>query len=82
MIENFSNENLKIMTRDKNKESVDEFVSNSLSEMRVDIDMDFCKRNDVKFLNHEIAAENIDLFNVEAMNSAYSLMKRVKSRHN
>lgn len=81
LMENFKGElnELKVMARDKNKETVDEFVANSMAEMRVDIDVEFCKRNNIKFSNHEIAAENIDLFNKDAINSAYSLMKKIKS---
>lgn len=56
------------------KESLAEFVKQSISECQFDVDVNFCIENNVKFDNHEVDSSTVDLFNREANIRAFDFI--------
>jgi hypothetical protein len=65
---------MNIISAMKTKETIEEFTARVLSEVKVDVDINYCIKHGVKFKNHEIDANGIELFNSKANKAAFDLV--------
>lgn len=56
------------------KETIDEFVFKVLTESKVDIDIEYCKKYGIKYTNHEEDASKKDLFDSKCNKAAFDLI--------
>ena len=60
----------------KIKDSVIEKVNKELSRVRVDVDIEFCKQNNIKYDNDEVNASTVDLFNKKSNKAAFDFLTK------
>ncbi|MEK6829039.1 MAG: hypothetical protein AABY15_02850 [Nanoarchaeota archaeon] len=63
------------------KETIEEYVARLMSEMRFDVDVEFCKKHDITFSPNsgdmtEEEFEKIDLFNSKANKEAFDFVSK------
>ena len=64
------------MTREK--ELIQEFVAQAMCDIQLDIDVDYCKKHNIKFDNHEIDVDSIVLFDSKSNKTAYDLVSKLR----
>lgn len=60
------------------KDSVKKFAETSMSEAKVDIDVEYCKTHGIKYQNHEVDASKVDLFNSKSNKAAFDFVMKLK----
>jgi len=66
----------------RDEETVEESTRRVLAEARVDIDVEYCKKHNIKFKshgnkdNHEIDFACVDLFNAKSVEAAFEFLTR------
>ncbi|MCW3084489.1 MAG: hypothetical protein JWP12_1855 [Bacteroidetes bacterium] len=60
----------------KVKDSVKQLTKNAMAEVRVDIDIEYCKKYGIKYNNHEIDAATVDLFNTKSNKAAFDFLTK------
>lgn len=60
------------------KESVKQFAKKAMAEAKVDIDIEFCKRNKIKYSDNENDASKVDLFNTKSNKDAFDFIVKLK----
>ncbi len=60
----------------KIKNSVIEKVNRELSRVRIDVDIELCKQNNIKYDNDEVDASNVDLFNRKSNKAAFDFLTK------
>lgn len=58
------------------KNSVKEFAKKAMAEVKIDIDIKYCKEKGIKYNNHEIDASRVDLFDTESTKSAFNFITK------
>jgi hypothetical protein len=62
----------------KVKDSIKQFAQRVVDESIVDIDINFCKENGIKYKNHEKDASKVELFTSESNLAAYKAVFKKK----
>lgn len=60
------------------KESIKQFVKKAMAESKVDIDVEYCKRNNIKYPDNETDVSKVDLFNTKSNNDAFDFVMKLK----
>ncbi len=54
--------------------SVKDFVLKAMEEINSDLDLTFCRENKVQFDNHEVNANDVELFTTESLDMAQRIL--------
>jgi hypothetical protein len=60
----------------KVKDSVKQRTIEAMAEIRVDIDIEYCKKHGIKYDNDEVASSTVDLFNTKSNKAAFDFLTR------
>ena len=58
----------------KLNQSILQLTQKTLAEVKVDIDTDYCKKYGIKYVNHEIDANEVSLFNSKSTKADFDLV--------
>lgn len=61
----------------KTKETAEEFAKRVLAESQVDIDIEYCKKHNIKYKNRIVDDDNTDLFNTKSNKAAFDYVMRI-----
>ena len=62
------------MSSNQQNETPLEFAQRVMRTTVVDIDVDYCEKDDVKYENHEIDASDVQLFDQKSTKAAFDLV--------
>lgn len=58
------------------KDSVKEATKKAIENARIDIDIEYCKLHGIKFNNHEINSDSIELFDSKMNKAAFDFLTK------
>ena len=60
----------------KSTETVTEFAQRVLEEAQFDVSTEYCIKNGIKFDNHEVNANSLDLFTTKSNKAAFDFISK------
>lgn len=60
----------------KNQETIQEFAQRILDEAQFDVNTQYCLDNGIKYNNHEVDANSIELFTTDSNKAAFEFISK------
>lgn len=58
------------------KDSIKQLVKKEMEQANVDIDIEYCKKNGIKYDNHEVDSSTIQLFDPKTNKAAFEFVTK------